>query len=67
MDWANGEQDRVYFGIRNHFVPSFCERLSYKAAVVNCGWALMRPGADAAGKHGQSADRLNTTMIKSEE
>jgi hypothetical protein len=49
IDWADGEQDRVYLGIGNHFVASFEERLSYTAAGVNWGWAL-RLGVDGAGK-----------------
>jgi len=50
MDWAEGEQDRVYFGIGNHLVASFGERLSYTAAGVNCGWAVGLPGVDEAEK-----------------
>jgi hypothetical protein len=62
MDWADGEQDRVYFGIGNHLVASFGERLSYTAAGVNCGWALM--GLES---NGVTATRWKTTMTKAEE
>jgi len=50
MDWADGEEDRLYFGIGNHFVASFVERLSYTSAGVNCSWAVGLLGVDAPEK-----------------